>query len=178
MKKVTKETTTATKYNKISNEIKKEIKIRYECGEPMFNLSYEFKVNLGTLRNCASREKWKKGRLKDIILKREEELITEEIIQERKIQDIIHKNLHKAVLNGLNNRIQTGGNGKYIQPGDKKDEEATLLLLKTIINSRDMYAKMYNVRTEVEEVDYKLKLLEFERAQRQLTKEEQEFFIE
>ena len=83
MEKITKVTT--TKYNKISNEIKKEIKLRYECGESMFDLSYEYKANLGTLRNCASREKWKKGRLKDIIAMREEEYITDEIIKERQI---------------------------------------------------------------------------------------------
>ena len=167
-----------TKYNKVSNEIKKEIKHRYECGEAMFELSYEYKVNLGTLRNCASKEKWKKGRLKEIISMQEEQKITQTIIEEREKQEIIHKNLHKAILNGMNSRIEDGPSGKYIKPKEKKEEEAIHAILKSIATSHELYSKMYRVRTEAEEIDYKLKRLEFEKQSKEFDKEKENILLE
>ena len=45
-----------------TTELKKEIRKRYEIGEDLITLALKYKINYGTLRNIASREKWEKGK--------------------------------------------------------------------------------------------------------------------
>lgn len=143
--------------NKVSNAIKKEIRKRFEYGEDLKELAYEYKLSYGTLRNLSSKEKWEKGINASILYIKEVEKDIESHIAER--EEIVnhYRNLHKATL-----AYQIELERKKQRPTNKDAETA----LKTRISShRENYQfakELYSIMSPQEEIDYKLRLARYE----------------
>ncbi|MGL5646356.1 MAG: hypothetical protein ACRDDY_00775, partial [Clostridium sp.] len=82
--------------NKVSTKIKSEIRKRFEYGEDLKELAYEYKLSYGTLRNLSSKEKWEKGINASILYIKEVEKDIENHITEREEVKGHYKNLHKS----------------------------------------------------------------------------------
>lgn len=50
----------------ITNALKNEIRNRFELGDSLIDLSLEYKISYGTLKNISSSENWQKGIIKNI----------------------------------------------------------------------------------------------------------------
>lgn len=143
--------------NKVSVKIKNEIRKRFEDGEDLKELAYEYKVSYGTLRNTSSKENWEKGINAAIRYLKEVEKDIESHIAER--EEIVnhYRNLHKATL-----AYQIELERKKQRPTNKDAETA----LKTRISShRENYQfakELYSIMSPQEEIDYKLRLARYE----------------
>ena len=63
---------------KIRNDLKKEIRRKFECGEDLIELAIEYKLNHGTLRNLSAKEGWEKGKLLNLVRVKESFEISEQ----------------------------------------------------------------------------------------------------
>lgn len=155
--------------NKVSNAVKKEIRKRFESGEDLKELAFEFKVSYGTLRNLSSKEKWEKGINTTLIYLKEVEKDIEKHITER--EEIVghYRNLHKATL-----AYQIELERKKQRPISPAVETA----LKTRISSyRENYQfakELYSIMNPQEEIDYKLRLAKYESYKAEILSAEKE----
>lgn len=143
--------------NKVSKTIKKEIRKRFEFGEDLKELAYEYKLSYGTLRNVSSKEKWEKGINSNLLYLKEVEKDIESHMAERDEIKVYYKNLHKSTLAYLLDLER-----KKDRPTSKAREEA---LKNRIASHREGYQfakELYSIMSPAEEVDYKLKLAKYE----------------
>lgn len=155
--------------NKVSNTIKKEIRKRFEAGEDLKELAYEFRLSYGTLRNLSSKEKWQKGISSTLLYLQEVNNDISNYISER--EEIVghYKNLHKSTLAYLIELERCKE-----RPTNKAREEA---LKNRIIATRENYQfakELYSIMNPDEEADYKIKLIKYEAYKKELLDEDNE----
>lgn len=149
--------------NKVSNAIKKEIRKRFEYGEDLKELAYEYKLSYGTLRNLSSKEKWEKGINASILYIKEVEKDIESHIAER--EEIVnhYRNLHKATL-----AYQIELERKKQRPTTKAKEEALKNRITAHRENYEFAKELYSIMNPEEEIDYKIKLAKYEAFKKQL----------
>lgn len=164
------------KYTKISTTTKKDIRKRYEYGESLKELAYEYCVNYGTLKNTASKESWLKGINAQIIYEEEVKREREESIEAIKEIKKHYKNLHKSNLAYM---MQLEKNNDT--PENKGKEEARRNRTATIREGYLLAKDLYGIMNPAEELEHKMRLVKFEQARQQLdvretlTEDEDEF---
>ena len=161
MKKPTKK-----KYNKVSLLDKKVIRKRYESGENLIELAHEFKVNYGTLKNCSSKEEWEKGKYIELVHIKEQEEDVLELVEKRKEQKKTFRNLLAATLNTLTGKVS---DNKYTLESKSK-EEAMKARFQGLQVGYQLSRELYNIKTDDEEIEQKLKNLKYERYKLNLNK--------
>lgn len=141
---------------KVQASILREIRKRYEFGESLKELAYEYRVNYGTLKNYASKEKWKKGSLKGAIYLQESTKEVEEL--KNKFAELLntYRSLHISSLNHLINLEKTQ------KPVNDKQERAVQIRIQSLKESFLFAKDLYGVRTPEQELDYKRKKAEYE----------------
>ena len=159
---------------KVPNEIKKEARKLFESGMDMFDIHQELKINLGTLYNMSSREKWKKGGKKELFFILEAENEIKKLAQSRESKLEEYRELTKNL--GIifkEIQIETHMQGK----GDKKKEvrslvkykaEAAAAQAKGISTTYALDKELYNIRTPLEEIELTLARVRYETLKREL----------
>lgn len=157
---------------KVSNTIKKEIRKRFEYGEDLKELAYEYKLAYGTLRNISSKERWKKGINSSLLYIKEVENDIERHISEREEIKNHYKNLHKSTLAYLINLER-----KKDRPTVKAIEEA---LKNRIASHRENYQfakELYSIMSPEEEIEYKIRLAKYEAYKEEIMKDADEDIV-
>jgi len=145
------------KYKKVSTKIKNDIKKAYEYGVDLVDLSFQYMINYGTLRNMASKEEWIKGKNKAIL---EQAFIEDDITKRVELRDEVighYRNLHQSNLSYLMELEREG-----IRPKVKAHEEA---LRNRIAATTELYKlgkEIFSIQTPMERVEYELKLIKHE----------------
>lgn len=149
--------------NKVSTKIKSEIRKRFEYGEDLKELAYEYKLSYGTLRNLSSKEKWEKGVNASILYIKEVEKDIENHITEREEVKGHYKNLHKSTLAYLIELER-----KKERPTTKAKEEALKNRITAHRENYEFAKELYSIMNPEEEIDYKIKLAKYEVFKKQL----------
>lgn len=155
--------------NKVSNAIKKEIRKKFEAGEDLKELAYEFRLSYGTLRNLSSKEKWQKGINSTLLYLQEVKNDIEQHLEEKEEIKGHYKNLHKSTLAYLIELER-----KKERPTNKGREDA---LRTRIATHRDGYRfakELYSIMNPEEELDYKIKLARYEAYKDEILADEKE----
>ncbi|WP_330111812.1 hypothetical protein VSU16_03435 [Cetobacterium somerae] len=152
--------------NKVSVKIKNEIRKRFEDGEDLKELAYEYKVSYGTLRNTSSKENWEKGINAAIRYLKEVEKDIESHIAER--EEIVghYRTLHKSTLAYLIELER-----KKERPTSKAKEEALKNRVSAHRENYQFAKELYSVMTPNEELDYKMKLAKYEAYKKEVFKD-------
>lgn len=161
VKKATKKKNKNTKVKEKENEIK----MRFESGENLIDLSVEYKIDYQVLKNISSKKKWEKGKLADLIS-----------IQQ--MIDTVHSNAalrtktldqYRDITNKLREHLSTAGT-----PSIKAQEEALANRTKAIKDLFSLDKELHHVHTDLEALELKKLMTELERLKLQLAAEETE----
>lgn len=147
----------------ISKSILKEIRKRYEFGESLKELAYEYRVNYGTLKNYSSKEKWEKGINAGVIYLREIEQDIEHHLEEREKIKKVYQAIHRSNLNYM---LELEKKGDH--PKNDKAEMALKNRVAAIRESYDLAKELYGIMNKSEELDYKSKLMQYENYKQNL----------
>ena len=143
--------------NKVSNIVKKEIRKRFEAGEDLKELAYEFRLSYGTLRNLSSKEKWEKGINSTLLYLQEVQNDIEQHLEEKEEIKGHYKNLHKSTLAYLIELER-----KKERPTNKGREDALRTRIATHRDGYQFAKELYSIMNPEEELDYKIKLARYE----------------
>lgn len=147
-KKTKNKSPTKVRYNKISTELKKEIKKRYEYGENLTDLSIEYNVNFFSLKNFASIKGWNKGSRAEMIEAQEILLETKEQAKERKV---VKDGLKNVVKSNLNYLLTLEKN--KLRPENKSKEEALKHRISATKTLYDVAKDIFGIRTPKDELE-------------------------
>ncbi|MGL5053543.1 MAG: hypothetical protein ACRC0V_02670 [Fusobacteriaceae bacterium] len=155
--------------NKVSNAIKKEIRKRFEAGEDLKELAYEFRLSYGTLRNLSSKEKWQKGINSTLLYLQEVQKDVEQHLEEKEEIKGHYKNLHKSTLAYLIELER-----KKERPTNKGREDALRTRIATHRDGYQFAKELYSIMNSEEELDYKIKLAKYEAYKDEILVDEKE----
>lgn len=155
--------------NKVSNAIKKEIRKRFEAGEDLKELAYEFRLSYGTLRNLSSKEKWQKGINSTLLYLQEVQNDIEQHLKEKEEIKGHYKNLHKSTLAYLIELER-----KKERPTNKGREDALRTRIATHRDGYQFAKELYSIMNPEEELDYKIKLARYEAYKDEILADEKE----
>ena len=155
--------------NKVSNTIKKEIRKRFEAGEDLKELAYEFRLSYGTLRNLSSKEKWQKGINSTLLYLQEVQNDIEQHLEEKEEIKGHYKNLHKSTLAYLIELER-----KKERPTNKGREDALRTRIATHRDGYQFAKELYSIMNPEEELDYKIKLARYEAYKDEILADEKE----
>lgn len=170
-KKKIKTTVKKKLYNPIPKKLKIEIQTRYEVGENLLDLAIEYKVNFYTLKNCASNEKWEKGKIKEIVYQELEEVVVEDIKKEKLIHQRDCTYLHKKLTNDMLKDASTDN-------CSKQSEEVYSLRAGTIEKVFKLGNQILGIETAREKLDISISRIRKKLLDKELTKLEQSGDIE
>lgn len=162
-----------SKYRKLDKDIKKDIRKSYEAGMDLLDISIEYMVSYGTLRNISSKESWCKGKSKAIL---QQAFIEDDISKRVELRDKVindYRTLHQSNLSYL---MELNSNG--IKPKIKSHEEA---LKNRIAATTELYKlgkELFSLQTSAEQIDYKLKQIKYEESKKVVTKVKGVTFID
>ena len=149
------------KYNRVSSEVKRELKRAYEAGVDLIDLSLKYMVNYGTLRNIASKEQWQKGKSSSIL---QQAIIEDDISKRVELRDRVighYQNLHQSNLAYL---MELERNGE--RPKVKSHEEALKNRIEATAELYKLAKEVFSIQTPGEKVDYELKQIKYEVGKR------------
>lgn len=155
--------------NKVSNTIKKEIRKRFEAGEDLKELAYEFRLSYGTLRNLSSKEKWQKGINSTLLYLQEVQNDIEHHLEEKEEIKGHYKNLHKSTLAYLIELER-----KKERPTNKGREDALRTRIATHRDGYQFAKELYSIMNPEEELDYKIKLARYQAYKDEILADEKE----
>lgn len=145
-------------YVPIPSNTKKEIRLRYELGEPLKHLCFEYKVNYRTMKNYSSSEGWVKGSKKGLYTVLNFLHETEEDIKNREQSDKYLKftTLHlQAHLFDLSKNKQ--------EPKNKNQEEALFNRIKSAVELDKLSKSVFKKRDNLEELEFRKAFMEYEK---------------
>ncbi|MGL5149433.1 MAG: hypothetical protein ACRC7N_02530 [Clostridium sp.] len=155
--------------NKVSNIVKKEIRKRFEAGEDLKELAYEFRLSYGTLRNLSSKEKWQKGINSTLLYLQEVQNDIEQHLEEKEEIKGHYKNLHKSTLAYLIELER-----KKERPTNKGREDALRTRITTHRDGYQFAKELYSIMNPEEELDYKIKLARYQAYKDEILADEKE----
>ncbi len=145
------------KYKKVESKTKTEIKRAYEAGVDLIDLSLQYMINYGTLRNLASKEGWIKGKTKSIL---QQAFIEDDINKRVELRDEVvgyYRDLHQSNLAYLIELEKLGS-----KPVKKSKEEALKNRIQATAELYKLGKELFSIQTPEERVDYELKLIKHE----------------
>lgn len=156
---------------RLSNDLKKKAKYLFESGLDMSDISFKLNINLQTLYNTSSKEKWEKGKNKELISMLE---------TENKIKDLVEIR-EDAIKEYIEIEVENRKILKELQKEKKKDgiertlikhkSEAVLNYMRATETGLRIAKELYNITTPTEEIELKKKKIEYERLKRKLEQE-------
>ncbi|WP_028856964.1 hypothetical protein [Psychrilyobacter atlanticus] len=161
------------RYRKINNDKKKDMRKAYEAGMDLLDISVEYMINYGTLRNLSSKENWKKGKTKAIL---QQAFIEDDITKRVELRNKVitdYRTLHQSNLSYL---MELNANG--IKPKVKSHEEA---LKNRIAATTELYKlgkELFSLQTSTEQIDYKLKQIKYEECKKDIIKQKETMLME
>lgn len=170
-KKKKKTTTKKGLYNPIPKKMKIEIQTRYEVGENLLDLAVEYKVNFYTLKNCASLEKWEKGKIKQIVFQELEEVVTEDIKKDK----ITHQKEYTYLQKKLTNDMLKDAIANNCT---KKAEEIYSMRAGTIEKAYKLGNQILGIETTREKLDIAIARIRKKLLDKELAKTDQNEDIE
>lgn len=157
-----------TPRKKVSLKIKKEARKLFESGFNMFDIAIELKLNLQTLYNISSKEKWEKGKLEELLYIKEQEGFTENIAVVKEERKKTYRVLTKGITD-IVSKTQTD-----IQDGTVKlnvnENIALMSQAKALQTNYQLEKELYGLKTPEEEVDLEVKKIKLEQLKRTLEK--------
>ncbi|UUV16955.1 hypothetical protein NRK67_03340 [Fusobacteria bacterium ZRK30] len=162
-----------SRYKKISTDKKNEMKKAYESGMDLLDISIEYVVNYGTLRNISSKESWSKGKTRAIL---QQAFIEDDIEKRVELRDKVitdYRTLHQSNLSYLMELNNSG-----TKPKVKAHEEA---LKNRIAATTELYKlgkELFSLQTSTEQIDYKLKQIKYEESKKVIKKEKGVMFMD
>lgn len=141
----------------IPSNIKKEIKFRFELGENLKHLAFEYKVNYKTLKNLSSSEKWVKGSKKGLYSVLSFLNETEEDTKSREQSD---KYLKYTTLHLQSYAYDLSKNKQ--EPTNKNQEEAFLSRVKAVVELEKLAKGVFMKRDGKEELEFRKAYMEYE----------------
>lgn len=154
---------------KIRNDLKKEIRRKFECGEDLIELAIEYKINYGTLRNISSREGWEKGKILNLVRVKESLEVSEKIVSKR--AEIVKQ--YKQVTEDLREYAVCADN-----PEIKAKEEAFLKRVMAIDTLYKLDKELYSIHSDSELVELKREQLKYEKLKRELEEKQEPLFLD
>lgn len=158
---------------KIRNDLKKEIRRKFECGEDLIDLAIEYKLNYGTLRNLASKEQWKKNILTELVHLKEIEAQVDEIVKQREKIKSDYQSLTREVVEDLKS-LEGMEMEMYVALGEESksyaETKATVVKLRTSA-IKELYSidkELYQIQSLAEQQDLMIKKLKYEELKRKL----------
>ncbi len=161
------------RYRKISNEIKKEVKKAYESGMDLVDISLQYMINYGTLRNMASKDGWVKGKSKAIL---QQAFIEDDISKRVELRDKVignYRELHNSNLSYLM-ELKTSG----AKPKVKAHEEALKNRIQATAELYKLGKELYSIETSDEKIDRKLKHIKYEEGKKTIEKHKGVMFMD
>lgn len=149
------------KYRKISNDIKKELKKAFEYGVDLTDLSIQYMVNNGTLRNLACKDGWIKGKNKAIL---EQAFIEDDLTKRVELRERVISNYRTLHQSNLSYLMELDKNG--IKPKVKSHEEALKLRVQATAELYKLGKELYSIETSDEKIDRNLKHIKYEEGKK------------
>ena len=149
------------RYRKISNDKKKEIKKAYEAGMDLVDISCDYMINYGTLRNLSSKEKWSKGKTKALL---QNAFIEDDIEKRVELREGVisnYRTLHQSNLSYLMELDKSG-----TKPKVKSHEEALKLRIQATAELYKLGKELYSIETSDEKIDRNLKHIKYEEGKK------------
>jgi len=137
-----------------------EIRKRYEAGEDLIELAREYMIPYGSLRGISSKNKWEKGKTKDLIYNEEHLRIVKAETEKRKriIEEYrkIQAEIKSVILSDLEN----------LDPDPDRMMKVSQYFINTSKSIEVLFKtdrELYHILTDLEEIEYKKKLAEYEK---------------
>lgn len=165
-------------YIKISADDKRNIKKRYEAGEDLLSLSLKYHVNYGTLRNVASKEKWVKGKLNEIIYLteiEEDSCKRNEFIKKKKIAI---DSLFSHELNRMLSDVSETQTQKVYSKLNANEEVARNFKIKSIAEIWKAEKQLHGILDKFEELEYQERLAKLEKLKKEIEKEDEDILYD
>ncbi|MGL6169159.1 MAG: hypothetical protein ACRC0Y_12825 [Fusobacteriaceae bacterium] len=160
--------------NKISLELKKIARKEFESGMDMPDIAIRLKINLQTLYNLSSKERWEKGKRKDIIhyLETEEELERLRIVQSEVIKDYISiEKENRKIIRELQFQKHEDRDGVIVRALVKSRADATSSQMMATAHGFKLAKDLYNIMSPVEEVEFKIGKMRYEKLKQELLRD-------
>ena len=145
-----------------------ELRLAYESGENTFSLAVRFNLNQGSLKNYASKNKWKHGIRKKLIKDTCNILDAEAISKEIEEIKIKFKGLMLGTLNDIGDSDGT----------IKSQQEALLARMRALREGYQLAVSLLDIKTTAEEIEHKKNMLTYKalvsKMELEITKYEEE----
>ncbi|MGL5277904.1 MAG: hypothetical protein ACRC8M_02320 [Cetobacterium sp.] len=157
-----------TPRKKVPLGIKKTARKLFEAGVNMYDIAIELKLNLQTLYNISSKEKWEKGKLKELLYVKEQESLIGNIValQEER------KKTYRVLTKGITDIVARGQTN--LKDGEVKlninENIALASQAKALQTNYQLEKELYGLRTPEEEIDLEIKRIKLEQLKRTLEK--------
>ena len=148
------------KYKVLSSVEKKAIQRRFESGENLLDLSIEYKIPYGSLKNMSSKNGWVKGKKSEILMLTE--YVNESLEFIKKKEEILetHREAHENFMSTINS----------IDPTNMNVEIALSNRAKALKDSYSVAKELYNTRTPKEELELRTQALKYEQLIEEIEK--------
>ncbi|MGL5901951.1 MAG: hypothetical protein ACRCZO_04635, partial [Cetobacterium sp.] len=136
--------------NKISLELKKTARKLFESGVDMPDVAIQLKINLQTLYNLSSKEKWEKGKRKELIhyLETEEELLNLNRIKKEVVGDyILIEKKNRQIIKELQSQKKEDSEGRVARALVKSKADAVSSQMMATTHGFKLAKELYNIRT-------------------------------
>lgn len=148
------------KYKVLSSAEKKEIQRRFESGENLLDLSIEYKIPYGSLKNMSSKNGWVKGKKSEILMLTE--YVNESLEFIKKKEEILetHREAHENLMDTINTIDPTN-----INVGIALSNRA-----KALKDSYSVAKELYDIRTPKEELELRTQALKYQQLIEEIEK--------
>ena len=149
------------KYKVLSSAEKKAIQRRFESGENLLDLSIEYKIPYGSLKNMSSKNGWVKGKKSEILM------LTEYVNESLELTTVRNRILEKhrdAHENLLDTVLET-------DPSNMEFEIGLSNRAKTLKDLYSVSKELYDIRTPKEELELRMQALKYEQLIEEIEKE-------
>lgn len=152
--------TTKKSYKVLPTQDKKEIQRRYESGENLLDLSVEYKIPYGSLKNMSSKNGWVKGKKSEILMLTE--YINESLEFIKKKEEILqtHREAHENLMDTINT----------VDPTNINVEIALSNRAKALKDSYSVAKELYDIRTPKEELELRTQALKYQQLIEEIEK--------
>ena len=148
------------KYKVLPSVEKKAIQRRFESGENLLDLSIEYKIPYGSLRNMSSKNGWVKGKKSEILM------LTEYVNESLELTTVRNRILEKhrdAHENLLDTVLET-------DPSNMEFEIGLSNRARTLKDAYSVAKELYNIRTHKEELEMRITALKYEQLIEEIEK--------
>ena len=146
--------------------IKKEARKMFESGMRMFDIAVQLKLNINTLYNLSSKEKWEKGILENLLYVKEQEHFVDEVIALREPRKQAYRELAMGITDIIKQEQTNMKNGKV-----KLTLNQSVSIekhVKALEMGYKLEKELYGIMTPKEEIELETNRVKLEKLKQQL----------